>query len=34
MPPLQSNGFLSPRNVPLWAGLALMLAIVGLAIWV
>ena len=33
MAPLQQNSFLSPRNVPLWAGLTLALAVVGLTVW-
>lgn len=33
MSPLDKTPFLSPRNVPLWAGLVLVLIVVGLIVW-
>ncbi len=31
--PSEKTPFLSPRNVPLWAGLVLTLIVIGLIVW-
>lgn len=33
MTELPKTPFLSPRNVPLWAGLALIVAVVAIVLW-
>jgi len=33
MTPIEETPFPSPRNVPLWAGVVLILVIVGLIVW-
>lgn len=33
MQPLKDTPFLSPRNVPLWMGVAMIVALLGLVAW-